>query len=99
MVCKNLPNQSTSEGVMRNSCSMASSAIYGHSCHRKPEGRRPEGFLWQLCLTTVSISPYGAREAMLQLICSNLDWCITRFTGALVGKVFTDNCPNWIVAQ
>ena len=25
--------------------------------------------------------------------------CITRFTGALVGKVFTDNCPNWIVAQ
>ena len=96
IICKNFPNQSTSEAsllprplfthsrrievwardyseacnapwlqskLLQISCSMASLVPYvryGHSCHRKPSGlrpsgflcqlcRRPEGFLWQLC--------------------------------------------------
>ena len=50
------------------------------------------------CGNCVSVSrekTYGTREAMLQLICSNLD-CNHGALRALVGKVFTDNCPNWI---
>ena len=52
---------------------------------------------WASCgnCVHISISPYGTREAMLQLICSNLAM-VHYFTGAVVGEVFTD---NWIVAQ
>ena len=49
IICKTFRNQSTSEAC--NSCSMTSLVPYvryGHSCHRKPEGLWPEGFLWQL---------------------------------------------------